>query len=125
MNKILTFSDQDLLESLEQQTHEQVEEAPFGLVRMSREGIVVAYGKLESYITGISKEYALGKYYFTQIAPCANNRMIAAKFAQPALDEELDYILTYVSEPVKVRLRLLKSPTSRYQYFLVNLKAVA
>lgn len=125
MNRTLSFSDQDLLELLEQQTNEQVEEAPFGLVRMSREGVVVAYGKSESHITGITKEYALGKYYFTQIAPCANNRMIAAKYAQSSLDEELDYILTYICEPVKVRLRLLKSPASRYQYFLVDRKSIA
>ena len=35
--------------------------------------------------------------------------MVAAKYAQPTLDEELDYILTYVFDPVRVRLRLLKS----------------
>ncbi|ADB36174.1 photoactive yellow protein [Spirosoma linguale] len=123
MNQTVHFSDLNLLDWLEKQTNEQLEDAPFGVVRMSRDGIVVAYCKSESHITGISKEYAVGKYYFTQIAPCANNQMVAAKYAQPTLDEELDYILTYVSEPTKVRLRLLKSPESRYQYFLVNRKA--
>ena len=118
----MTFSDPALLDWLEQQTNEQLDAAPFGVVRMTREGVVVAYCKSESHLTGISRDYAVGKYYFTQIAPCANNMMVAAKYVQPSLDEELDYILTYVSEPAKVRLRLLKSPDSRYQYFLVNRK---
>ncbi|MVM36772.1 photoactive yellow protein [Spirosoma sp. HMF3257] len=123
MSTTSTFSDPNLLDWLEQQTDEQLEEAPFGVVRMNRDGVVIAYGKSESHITGISQEYARGKYYFTQIAPCANNRMVAAKYALPSLDEELDYILTYVCEPIKVRLRLLKSPQSQYQYFLVDRKA--
>ncbi|RYC68865.1 MULTISPECIES: photoactive yellow protein [Spirosoma] len=119
-----TFSDPNLLDWLEQQTPDQLDNAPFGVVRMTREGVVVAYCKSESHITGIDPAYAVGKYYFTQIAPCANNMMVAAKYAQPVLDEELDYILTYVCEPVKVTLRLLKSPQSQYQYFLVNRKFV-
>lgn len=118
-----SFSSPNLLDWLERQTNEQLDEAPFGIVRMSREGVVVAYCKSESHITGISTDYAVGKYYFTQIAPCANNMMVAARYGQPDLDEELDYILTYICDPVKVRLRLLKSTQSRYQYFLVNRKS--
>ncbi len=118
-----SFSDPALLTWLEQQTDAQLDGAPFGIVRMSLDGVVVAYCKSESHITGISPDYAVGKYYFTQIAPCANNFMIAAKYAQPDLDEELDYMLTYVCDPVKVRLRLLKSADSQYQYFLVNRKS--
>lgn len=124
MNLTITFSDTNLLDWLDQQTDEDLDEAPFGIVRMTREGVVVAYCKSESHITGIAQEYAIGKYYFTQIAPCANNRMVAAKYALPNLDEELDYMLTHVCEPVRVRLRLLKSPQSRYQYFLVNRKSI-
>lgn len=118
-----SFSDPDLLNWLELQTNDQLDDAPFGIVRMNREGVVVAYCKSESHLTGISPQYAVGKYYFTQIAPCANNLMVAARYAQPELDEELDYILTYVCDPVKVRLRLLKSGQSKYQYFLVNRKS--
>lgn len=125
MDQTITFSDPMLLDWLEQQTNEQLEDAPFGVVRMNREGVVVAYCKSESHITGIATDYAVGKYYFTQIAPCANNQMVAAKYARPSLDEEMDYILTYVCEPTKVRIRLLKSPESRHQYFLVNRKNVS
>ncbi len=125
MNPTITFSDPNLLDWLEQQSDEALDEAPFGIVRMTREGVVAAYCKSESHITGIAREYAIGKYYFTQIAPCANNMMVAAKYALPNLDEELDYMLTYVCEPVRVRLRLLKSPQSQYQYFLVNRKFIA
>ncbi|WP_229374579.1 photoactive yellow protein [Fibrella rubiginis] len=117
---MIHFSDPRLLDWLEHQTNQQLDETPFGVVRMSLDGVVVAYCKSESHITGITPDYAVGKYYFTQIAPCANNFLVAAKYAQPQLDEELDYVLTYVSAPTKVRLRLLKSPESKYQYFLVD-----
>ncbi|MBO0937445.1 photoactive yellow protein [Fibrella sp. HMF5335] len=120
MYLMIHFSDPRLLDWLEHQTNQQLDETPFGVVRMSLDGVVVAYCKSESHITGITPDYAVGKYYFTQIAPCANNFLVAAKYAQPQLDEELDYVLTYVSAPTKVRLRLLKSPESKYQYFLVD-----
>ncbi len=124
VTQTIDFASPNLLNWLEGQTSEQLDEAPFGIVRMTRDGIVVAYCKSESHITGIAPEYAIGKYYFTQIAPCANNMMVAARYALPSLDEELDYILTYVCDPVKVRLRLLKSPESQYQYFVVNRKFI-
>ncbi|MBO0952781.1 photoactive yellow protein [Fibrella forsythiae] len=122
MIRLVDFSAPELLAWLDTQTDEQLDEVPFGIVRMTLEGVVAGYYKSESHITGVSKEYAIGKYYFTQVAPCANNMMIAAKYAQPELDEELDYMLTYVCDPVKVRLRLLKSTFSKYQYFLVNIQ---
>ncbi|RYF66420.1 MAG: photoactive yellow protein [Cytophagaceae bacterium] len=121
MIKLVDFSDPKLLDWLETQPNDQFDSVPFGIVRMTPDGVVAGYSKTESHITGVSKEYAIGKYYFTQVAPCANNMMVAAKYAQPDLDEELDYILTYVCDPVKVRLRLLKSTFSKYQYFLVNI----
>ncbi|ARK11567.1 photoactive yellow protein [Fibrivirga algicola] len=121
MIKLVDFSDPKLLDWLDTQTDDQLDEVPFGIVRMTHEGVVAGYYKSESHITGITREYAMGKYYFTQVAPCANNMMVAAKYAQPELDEELDYILTYVCDPIRVRLRLLKSPYSKFQYFLVKI----
>lgn len=45
MNQTSNFSDANLLAWLEAQTPEQLDETPFGVVRMNREGIVVAYCK--------------------------------------------------------------------------------
>jgi len=60
--KSLTQTASKVLDWLEAQTNEQLNDAPFGMVRMSLDGKVVAYCKSESHITGISPDYAVGKY---------------------------------------------------------------
>jgi hypothetical protein len=60
MHSTGTFSDPNLLDWLEQQTPDQLNGAPFGVVRMSRQGVVVAYCNSESHITGIDPAYAVG-----------------------------------------------------------------
>ena len=46
--------------------------------------------------------------------------MVAARFEEESLDEQLDYVFTYRMKPTKVRLRLLKSPLAEHQYLLVE-----
>lgn len=116
------FSSKEILAWLENQEESVYNGLPFGLIRMNSDGIVVNYNKAESDIAGIAPENAKGKHFFTEVAPCTNNFMIAEKYTLPDLDEELDYIFTYIIQPTKVRLRLLKSAGMSHQYLLVKLR---
>ena len=114
------FSSIDLLARLEMDDEQVYDNLPFGMVKMTKEGTVVAYNKAESEIAGVAPGNAIGKHFFTQIAPCTNNFMVAEKYTAEELDEELDYIFTYITSPTKVRLRLLKSAGYLHQYLLVQ-----
>ena len=46
--------------------------------------------------------------------------MVAEKYKLAELDEELDYLFTYVTSPIKVRLRLLKSSAHTHQYLIAQ-----
>ncbi len=114
------FSATDLLTSLEIADGPSYDTLPFGVVKMTKDGIIVAYNKTESEIAGVTPGNAIGKHFFTQVAPCTNNFMVAERYASIELDEEIDYMFTYIVSPTKVRLRLLKSAKCKHQYLLVQ-----
>ena len=116
----MLFSAPDLLHRLNHLAHPQLDEINFGIIRMDQNGNIEAYNRAESLITGVNPIQALGKHFFTQIAPCTNNFMVASRYEQEWLDEEIDYIFTYVTTPTRVRLRMLRAMDSPYNYLLVK-----
>jgi photoactive yellow protein len=114
-----TFSEVTIVDWLDSNSEESYDSLPFGVVQMNRQGIVTAYNTYESIIGGISKDNALGKNFFIQVAPCTNNFMVAEKYKQEILDEELPYMFTYVTQPTPVILRLIKGKNGN-QYLLAK-----
>lgn len=102
------FDSPDLAAWLAEQPVGQLDELDFGLVSLTPEGKVVAYNRALSILTGVTNEQAMGKHFFTEVAPCTNNFMVAEKYQEPTLDQTMPYMFTYVTTPTKVRLRLIK-----------------
>ena len=116
----MEFRDDNILEVLNGATPEQLDTLPFGVVKMDHAGVVANYNRFESDLSGLLPSRVVGKQFFEQVAPCTNNFMVAARFEEESLDEQLDYVFTYRMKPTKVRLRLLKSPLAEHQYLLVE-----
>lgn len=117
---VLDFRAADILDDLGDATADQLDDLPFGVVRMDRQGIVADYNRFESNLSGLTPDRVIGKNFFEQVAPCTNNFMVASRYGEDSLDEQLDYVFTYKMKPTKVRLRMLKSPASGHQYLLVE-----
>lgn len=110
----------DLLPNLEAADTAALDAADFGIVRMEADGTVLAYNTYESRLSGLSPDGVVGKHFFTQVAPCTNNFMVAERYAEPgALDVKVDYVFTYKMKPTKVRLRLLRRADAVEQYLVV------
>lgn len=89
--------------------------ANFGIVKMDHDGKVIDYNSSQVNHTGMSKAAVMGKHFFSQVAPCTNNFMVAQKYENnPVLDEGLDYTFTLKMAPTPVKLRLLKDGSSQY-----------
>ncbi|WP_282784045.1 PAS domain-containing protein [Phaeodactylibacter xiamenensis] len=102
------FEAPDLHQWLDGQRTANFDHLPYGVVQMDHSGTVLAYNATESSYTGVDPQQAIGKHFFTEIAPCTNNFLVAGKYNEAALDEIIDYIFTYVLKPTPVRLRMLK-----------------
>lgn len=117
----MDFSDPDIADSLEASDPAQLDSLDFGVVRMTLDGVVVGYNAFESRIAGLAPARVLGKHFFSEVAPCTNNYLVASRFEEcAALDERLPYVFTLRMRPRNVELRLLKASSAAHQYLLVR-----
>ncbi len=94
---------------------------PFGIIGMDGEGTVFAYNRAESLLAGLLPEQVIGLNFFSDVAPCTNNYLVAARFEDEAqLDETIDYVFTVKMRPKRVRLRMLKDAAVDRQYLAVT-----
>lgn len=116
----MAFDDPDLLTVLGALSDSERDAIPFGVIGMTHDGVVTTYNKMESQMAGISRERVVGLNFFSDVAPCTNNYLVAGRFDEPELDVRLDYVFTFRMKPSPVTLRLLKSATTAEQFVLVH-----
>lgn len=111
----MNITDPDALSKLDSASASQLDSETFGIVKMDHSGKVVEYNKTQSAFTGVQKSHAIGKHFFSEIAPCTNNFMVSQKYdSSPTLDSSIDYTFTLKMSPTPVKLRLLKGAKSQY-----------
>ena len=120
----LAFDDAHLLPALARASDEELDALEFGIIGFDADGVVCAYNTYESTCAGLSVDRVKGHPLFTVVAPCMNNYLVAQRFADAAaagqpLDTTIDYVLTLRMRPVKVKLRLVSSPSLAVRYVLV------
>lgn len=121
----LAFDQSDLGQRLAALTDEQLDDVGFGIIGFDAETLVQRYNRFESQAAGLSPQSVVGQPFFSSVAPCMNNFMVAQRFddAQAdgaGLDETIPYVLTLRMRPTKVRLRLLALPGAATRYVLVQ-----
>jgi photoactive yellow protein len=106
-----TFTDPALWDRLGASDDAALDAAPFGIVVMTEDGTVTRYNRAESRLSGLTPVRVIGRHFFSAVAPCTNNFMVAYRFeTEPALDAIIDYVFTLRMQPTRVRLRLLRQP---------------
>lgn len=106
---------------LEKLNEHELDALPFGVIGMSEHGIVEVYNQTEAKLAGLSPDKVLGAHFFSTIAQCMNNFLVAQRFIdEPELDTVIDFVLTLRMRPTPVKLRLMKSATMRRRYILLD-----
>jgi photoactive yellow protein len=111
-----------IIEALDEQ---QLDQLDFGVIGIDSTFTVRRYNAPESEMAGLSLSRVVGHPLFTVVAPCMNNYLVAQRFEDAAthgetLDATIDYVFTLRMRPVKVKLRLLSSPSHALAYVLVQ-----
>jgi photoactive yellow protein len=107
----------DLFDWLQSASQADMDRLSFGIVGMSPDGLIEHYNLAESRLSGLTPERILGRHFFTSVAPCTNNFMVAHRFeTESEIDAMIDYVFTFRLAPTKVRLRLMKRPNARLMY---------
>lgn len=117
----IAFDDREILAWLDSADDATLDRAEFGIIAMDADGCVVAYNAVESALSGLSLERVLGRNFFNDVAPCANNYLVAKRYVdETTLDETIPYTFTLRMDPRLVHLRLLKSERGARSYLLVD-----
>ena len=115
------FTDPDLFDWLMTATVIELDSLPYGVIAMDLDGTVEAYNLAESKLAGLTPERVLGKNFFSNVAPCTNNFMVAHRFQSEAdLDAIIDYVLTLRMTPKKVHMRLMRRSDAPKMYLVVQ-----
>ena len=62
----------------------------------------------------------MGRHFFSDVAPCMNNYLVADRFEETTLDVTMPYVLSFRMRPTPVRLRLIRAPRSPRRWVLVS-----
>lgn len=102
----------------------QLDALPFGVIQLSDEGHILEYNSWEERLAGRRRADVLGRLFFTDVAPCTNNRLLRGRFregiAAGRLDLNTDYTFTYRVAPRVVRLHLFRDRDSATNWLLVH-----
>lgn len=60
----------DPIEDLSQVPPEVLDALPYGAIQLTGEGVITAYSRAESELSGLSPDRVIGKNFFRQVAPC-------------------------------------------------------
>jgi photoactive yellow protein len=107
----LDFDTGGLAEAVERMRPEEVDALPFGAIRLDAAGQVSYYSEAERRQSGYRKE-AIGRTFFTEMAPCMDNPQFRGRIEQALargkLDIPFDYIVDLPSgaRGVEVRVRV-------------------
>lgn len=119
-----TFVPSDVLARLGGLTQAQSDTCDFGIVQVDNAGKIIIYNQYEADLAGITVQSAIGKNFFTQIAPCTNNGLFFGAFkkgvAAGSLDSTFAYTFTYKMKPTNVNIHLLHDSASRTNWVFVK-----
>ncbi len=110
----------DLLAHLESASPDELDQLSFGVIGFAPDERVTVYNAYEADAAGLDPARIIGRDLFVEVAPCANNYLVAERYREcDTLDEELDYVFTLRMRPTPVRLRLLADPGAEHRYMVV------
>ena len=121
---VVQFDQPDLRRVIDALVPGELDDLQFGVIGFDRDTTVQVYNDHETEAAGLGRGRVVGRPFFSEVAPCMNNYLVAQRFkdahaSSAALDETIDYVLTLRMRPTRVKLRLLSSPDSPLSYVLV------
>lgn len=83
------------IESIDRMSPEELDELPFGAIRLDRDGKILKYNMTESKLTGRDPKRVIGRNFFTDVAPCTNVQSFAGRFREGVAKGDLHAIFPY------------------------------
>jgi photoactive yellow protein len=83
------------LENIDRMSVEQLDELPFGAIRLDKDGRILSYNTTESKLTGRDPKRVIGRNFFKDVAPCTNVQGFAGRFREGVAKGDMHVIFPY------------------------------
>lgn len=117
-------TDDELAARIPSMSSTQLDTLSVGVVQLTDEGHVMQYNAFEERFAHLRRDDVLGRNFFTDVAPCTNNRLLYGAFrngvAAGALDLVIDYTFTYKMAPRAVALHLFLDAGTSTNWLIVR-----
>lgn len=115
----MTFDEVPIIETLSTMDEAALDRLPFGVIGLDSDDMGEFYNTHEERNSGLPRGIVVGRHYFSDVAPCMNNYLVAERLAEAQLDVTLPYVLTFRMRPTPVRLRLLRAAKASRRWVLI------
>lgn len=119
-----SFVPETILQKVATLQRQDADALDFGIVKVDDTGVVQLYNKYESELAGIAPKEAEGRNFFTQVAPCTNNRLFYGRFkdgvAANNLNVALPYTFTYKMRPTNVQIHMYRDSATKTNWVFVK-----
>lgn len=123
-NSSFSFVTDDFLNNVPFASENELNQKDFGIVKLDDRGNVLFYNDYESKLAGIKKEDAIGKNFFTDVAPCTNNGLFMGSYKDGVEQNKLKilffYTFTYRMAPTNVKVFLWRHPGSSTNWIFIK-----
>lgn len=110
-------------DALSAMTREQLDELPFGAIRLARDGTILSYNAEESALSGREMGEVIGRNFFSEVAPCTDVRAFHGTFVDliehRAINRQFEFVFPF-ARPVRVRITMLYEQREDTVWVLVD-----
>lgn len=112
------------LRTLQGLSREQLDDLPYGVIRVDRDGLVLAYNRTEADLAGKVADDVVGRNFFTDVAPCTDVREFSGRFRQAfergEMRESFPFVFQLATGPLYVTISFCRAPGEDSAWILVD-----
>ncbi len=71
-------------------TPDELDALPYGMIQLDASGRILKYNAVESRLASLPQAHAIGKQFFTEVAPCTKVQQFYGRFKDGVVRESLD-----------------------------------
>ena len=113
-----------LLASADEMTPAELDTLPYGMIQLDAAGRILKYNAVESRLASLPQSHAIGKQFFTEIAPCTKVQAFYGRFREGVIHESLDatfqFHFAFKQHPRDVTVRLFYSRRTRSVWVMIS-----
>lgn len=94
----VSFDEPQLARAVEQLSAAAIDALPYGAIRLDRAGQIVFYSAAEARLSGYGSRPALGRHFFTEVAPCLAHPGFRGRIEKAQAAGTLDIEFGYVGD---------------------------